>query len=206
MGQKVNPKIFRIPFIKSWDSNWFAVGSKYRFFLREDETIRKFIKKRLKGSEISNVKIERTANNLKITIHTAKPGLIIGRGGIGAQKLKKELEKLISKNETLELAVIEERQADISADCLLEEAIESLEKRVPYRRVMKRIIGRIEKSGAKGGKILLKGRLDGVEIARSEKMTCGNLPLQTLKANISYARGAAFTTYGCVGVKIWVYR
>ena len=206
MGQKVNPKIFRIPFVKSWDSSWFASGSRYRLFLREDETIRKFIKKKLKGAGISDIKIERTANNLKITIYTAKPGLIIGRGGIGAQKLKKELEKVISKDEILELAIVEEREPDISAACLLEEAIEALEKRIPYRRVMKRIISRIKKSRAKGGKIVLKGRLDGVEIARSEKMTCGNLPLHTIKADISYARGAAFTTYGCVGVKIWVYR
>jgi small subunit ribosomal protein S3 len=206
MGQKVNPKIFRIPFNKWWDSKWFANGFKYRFFVEEDEKIRKFIKKQLKNTGISNIEIERANNYLKITIYTAKPGLIIGKGGIGAQKLKQELEKIISKDETLELAVIEEKDSDLSPNCLLEEAIESLEKRVPYRRVMKRVIERIEKSKAKGGKIVLRGRLDGVEIARQEKMTCGKLPLHTLKADINYSRGTAFTTYGTVGVKIWIYR
>ncbi|MCD6096816.1 30S ribosomal protein S3 [bacterium] len=206
MGQKVHPKIFRIPKVKEWQSKWFALGKDYAKLLKEDQLIYDYLAKRLKGSGVSNIEISRTGNNIKVFIYTAKPGLVIGRGGVGAQNLKKELEGLIDKNQVLELSVFEEKQPELSAGVLVEEAVNALEKRVPYRRVMKRIIDRISKSKAKGGKIILKGRLDGIEIARSEKMIYGKMPLHTIDSDIDYAQGVAFTTYGCVGVKVWIYK
>ena len=169
--------------------------------------MRKFLVKRFKNCGISKIIIERSSNVIKIVINTAKPGLIIGKGGVDIEKLKTELKKsFIPKDISLEVNVVEEGAPNLSADILLEGAIADLEKRVPYRRVMKKTIKQAQMGGALGAKIALGGRLDGVEIARREKLTWGKLPLHTLRADIDYARAAARTIYGAVGAKIWVYR
>ncbi|OQX71787.1 30S ribosomal protein S3 [Candidatus Parcubacteria bacterium 4484_255] len=208
MGRKVNPKIFRIPFIDQWDSRWFANKNKFRYFLEEDLRIRKFLKRKLKNCGISRIIIERFAGMLRVIIRTAKPGLIIGKGGLDIEKLKKEikLEFLKNKELNLELNVVEEKSPSLSAEVVLEEAILELEKRMPYRRVLKKVVKRVQAGGAKGVKIVVKGRLGGVDIARAEKAIWGNLPLHTLRADIDYARGVAATTYGSIGVKVWVYK
>jgi len=208
MGRKVNPKIFRIPFINGWDSKWFADKNKFRHFLEEDLRIRKFLKTELKNCGISKIIIERFAGIVRIIIRTAKPGLIIGRGGLDIEKLKKAIKLNFLKNKelNLEINVIEEKSSLLAAEVVLEGAILELEKRMPYRRVLKKIIKQVQTGGAQGVKIIINGRLGGVEIARSEKAIWGKLPLQTLRADIDYARGIAATTYGSIGVKVWIYK
>ncbi len=208
MGRKVNPKIFRIPLINLWDSKWFANKNKFRHFLEEDLRIRKFLKTKLKNCGISKIIIERFAGTFRIIIRTAKPGLIIGRGGLDIEKLKKAIKPNFLKNKdlNLEINVIEEKSPLLAAEVVLEGAILELEKRMPYRRVLKKVIKQVQGGGAQGVKIIVKGRLGGAEIARSEKAIWGNLPLHTLRADIDYARGVATTTYGSVGVKVWIYK
>ena len=206
MGRKVNPKIFRIPLIRDWESKWFAKKHEFKQFLKEDIQIREFLSKRLKNCGVSNISIERLANIVRVSISTAKPGLIIGRGGLDIEKLKKELKVFVSDKIVLEVNVLEEKKPMLSADVILEGVIADLEKRFPFRRTMKKVIRNAKTSEAKGIKVILSGRLGGVEIARSEKLIWGNLPLHTLRADIDYSRGTAATTYGSVGVKIWVYR
>jgi len=207
MGRKVNPKIFRIPYIKDWDSKWFADKHKFKNFLKQDLEIRKFLEKKLKGCGIAKINIERLANTLRISIHTAKPGLVIGKGGVDIEKLKKEIKnKFLEEKLSLEVNVIEEKQPMFSAQVVLESAIIEIEKRVPFRKVMKKIIRQVKNSGVKGVKIIVAGRLGGAEIARSEKLIWGKLPLHTLRADIDYARGVAATIYGSIGIKIWIYK
>ena len=208
MGRKVNPKIFRIPLINQWDSRWFANKNKFRYFLAEDLRIRKFLKTKLKNCGISKIIIERSAGVFRIIIRTAKPGLIIGKGGLDIEKLKKTIKSEFLKNKelNLEVNVIEEKSPLLTAEVVLEGAILELEKRMPYRRVLKRVIKQVQAGRARGVKIIIKGRLGGAEIARPEKAIWGNLPLHTLRADIDYARGVAATTYGSIGVKVWIYK
>jgi small subunit ribosomal protein S3 len=207
MGQKSNPKILRTPIIRQWESQWFAKGHYFREFLKKDLKIRKFLVNKLKNAAIDKITIDKSGYNIKITITTARPGLIIGRGGVDIENLKKEIQKkFLDKGETLELNVQEIAAPVLSAQVLLETIIADLEKRVPYRRVMKRAIEQAKKAGALGVRVKLSGRLDGVEIARRETLSWGKMPLHTLRANIDYARGAAFTIYGAVGVKVWIYK
>ncbi len=208
MGRKVNPKIFRIPLINLWDSKWFANKNKFRHFLEEDLRIRKFLKIKLKNCGISQIIMERFAGVLRVIIRTAKPGLIIGRGGLDIEKLKKVIKSEFLKNKelNLEINVIEEKSPLLAAEVVLEGAILELEKRMPYRRVLKKVIKQVQAGKAQGVKIIIKGRLGGAEIARSEKAIWGNLPLHTLRADIDYARGTAATTYGSIGVKVWIYK
>ncbi len=208
MGRKVNPKIFRIPLINQWDSKWFANKNKFRYFLKEDLQVRKFLKTKLKNCGISNIVIERFAGTFKVIIRTAKPGLIIGRGGLDVEKLKKEIKAKLfeDKDLNLEVNIIEEKTPLLAAEVVLEGAIIEIEKRMPYRRVLKKVIKQIQGGGAQGAKIIIKGRLGGAEIARSEKAIWGRLPLHTLRADIDYARGVAVTTYGSIGVKVWIYK
>jgi len=207
MGHKVNPKIFRIPVIRDWESKWFAKDQKFRQFLKEDVQMRKFLAKKFKNCGISKVIIERSANIIRIIIHTAKPGLIIGKGGIDIEKLKTELKKsFIPKDISLEVNVLEEGAPMLSAACLLETAIAEVEKRTPVRRVMKKTLKVAQTGGALGAKIVVGGRLGGAEIARVEKLTWGKLPLHTLRADIDYSRGVANTLYGAIGIKVWVYK
>lgn len=207
MGRKINPKIFRIPLIRDWESKWFAEGPKFRQFLKEDLQIRRFLAKKFKNCGISNINIERLANTIRVIIQTAKPGLIIGRGGLDIEKVKDEVKsKFLTGSSVLEINVIEEKSPMLSAAVVLEGAISDLEKRFPHRRVIKKVIRQLKTTRALGAKIIIKGRLGGAEIARSEKLFWGKLPLHTLRADIDYARGVAATTYGCIGVKVWIYK
>jgi len=207
MGQKVNPKILRIPLIRQWESQWFAKGHSFREFLRKDLQIRKFLTTKLRHVGLDKITIEKSGYNVKIIITTAKPGLIIGRGGVDIENLKKEIQKrFLDKDEVLELNVQEVEAPLLSAQLILENIIADLEKRVPYRRAMKRAVSQVMKAGALGIKVKLSGRLDGVEIARRETLTKGRMPLHTMRANIDYARGTAFTIYGTIGVKVWIYK
>lgn len=206
MGQKVNPIIFRIGPIYHWTSKWFSKKN-YKEFLKQDVSIRKFIQQTLRDGAIEKVEIERSRGSMVITIYTAKPGFVIGRGGEGVESLKKKIqERFLQKDVSLTINIQEVKNPNMSAAILLQEIISDLEKRIPFRRVMKQAMSRAQKAQVKGIKIICSGRLNGVEIARSETFTWGNLPLHTIRADIDYKRGAAHTTYGTIGVKVWIYK
>jgi len=207
MARKVSPKIYRTPLIKEWQSKWFAKLSSFRKFLKTDVLIRNFLKKRLKNAGLGSIEIERPGGLLRIIIKTAKPGLVIGKGGVDVENVKKEIEtKLLEKGTNLEIQVQEISSPHLSAEVILEGIISDLEKRVPFRRVAKRAIEQVKRAGAQGVKIIVKGRLDGVEIARQEIFSWGKMPLHTIRADIDYTRGTAFTLYGAIGVKVWIYK
>lgn len=206
MGQKVNPKLFRIGQSESWRSKWFS-HKNYAAFLQQDYWIRKFLKKKLKDSGLDKIEIERSLNKIVINIYTAKPGLIIGRGGSGIEDLKKQITKeFLNKGDLLNINIFEVDNPNTSAEVVLQTMINDIEKRIPFRRVMKQNIEKVMRAGALGVKITMAGRLNGAEIAREETLHEGRMPLHTIRANIDYSRGAAFTTYGAVGIKIWVYK
>lgn len=206
MGQKVNPKIFRIGQSESWRSKWFA-SKQYADFLKQDYLIRKFIKEKLKNCGIDKIEIERSTKKIDINVYTAKPGLIIGRGGSGIEDLKKEINsKFLNKEDFLNINIYEVDNPSLSAEIVLQSMIADIEKRIPFRRVMKQNIDKVMRAGALGVKISMSGRLNGVEIAREENLHQGKMPLHTLRADIDYARGVAFTTYGVIGIKIWIYK
>jgi small subunit ribosomal protein S3 len=210
MGQKVNPKIFRLGIIRSWDSKWFSDSKKdYITNFMQDVKIRKFLMNELRESGVDRVEIERSSNKISINIFAAKPGLIIGRGGLGVDDLKKKVHnKFLKKHRLSEinLNITEADRPNLSAQILAQSMILDLEKRIPFRRVMKQAMSRAERAGALGVKVIVKGRLNGAEIARSEMLTTGKVPLHTLRADIDYARGAAKTIYGAIGVKVWIYK
>lgn len=213
MGQKVNPIIFRIGPLKTWTSKWYAPAKSYSKKLREDIEIRKYLHTKLRASGIDKIIIERSRENITITVHAAKPGLIIGRGGQGIEDVRKELlQKCLKKSQkkeekiSLNINIQEVSKANLSAGVVREQVIAELERRMPYRRVMKQAIDRVMKAGAMGVKIVTKGRLNGTEIARTEMLSEGKIPLHTLRADIDYSRGTARTTYGAIGVKVWIYR
>jgi small subunit ribosomal protein S3 len=208
MGQKVNPKILRTgpKLIYAWNSKWFN-EKEYKKYLKQDIEIREFLKKELKEAGIAEIEIERSATTLTITIHSARPGLIIGRGGTGAEELKNKLkEKISDKKININLNIVEVSKPNLSAELVLQGIIADIEKRVPYRRTMKQAIDKVLKAGAKGIKVSVSGRLDGVEIARSETLSQGRIPLHTLRADIDYASGMARTIYGAIGIKVWIYK
>ena len=203
MGQKVSPHGLRVGVIKDWDSKWFADKNKFADFLVEDNKVREFVKKKLYAAGVSKVAIERAADNkIKIIVMTAKPGMVIGRSGTGIDDLKGELEKMTGKNIIIDIKEV--RRAELDAQLTAESIAQALERRVSFRRAMKQAIGRTMKAGAKGIKVLTSGRLGGAEIARSEKYSEGNVPLHTLRANIDYGFAEADTTYGKLGVKVWI--
>src|SRR3989338_8602954 len=206
MGQKVNPKIFRLGQFNSWDSRLFSQKN-YIKFLHEDMVIKKFLKTELREAAVERIEIERSANVVTVIIHTAKPGIIIGRGGQGVEELKKKIKtKILKSKVNLNLTIKEVKNPNVSAELVLQSMVTDLEKRIPFRRVMKQAIGRVEKSSALGVKVVVAGRLNGAEIARTESLSSGSLPLHTLRADIDYSRGAARTTYGAIGVKVWIYK
>ncbi|RJQ35598.1 30S ribosomal protein S3 [Candidatus Parcubacteria bacterium] len=206
MGKKVNPRVFRLGMSEKWRSRWFS-GRDFAKFLEQDISIRKFINKELHEAAIDKVEIERSRGEIKINITAAKPGLIIGRGGAGIEELKKKISKnFLDKNTKLAINITEVSVPGLSANVILESIKEDLEKRIPYRRVMKQNIDKVMKAGGKGVKILVSGRLNGADIARREKLTEGKIPLQTIRANIDYTRGVARTMYGAIGVKVWIYK
>jgi len=207
MTHKTDARIIRIPTTKEWPSRWFALKRHYQENLVKDVKVREYLSKKLKEASYSKIEIEKEFDRLKVIIYTPKPGLIIGKGGGEIEKIKKEIEKnFLKKGESLEVNVIEEKRPALSAQVLVYEAIADLEKRVPYRRVLKRIISEAKSGGALGCKVILKGRLGGVEIARAEKLKWGSLPLTTLRSDIDFAKGEAQTLYGKIGVKVWVYK
>ena len=203
MGQKVNPHGFRVGVNKNWNSKWFADKSNFADFLVEDNKVRNYVKKKLYAAGVASVVIERpAADKVKVIIATARPGMVIGRAGDGIDELKKSLIKLTGK--TVEISIEEVRRSELDAQLTAESIAQALERRVSFRRAMKSAIQRTMKSGAKGIKVLVSGRLGGAEIARSEKYSEGNVPLHTLRADIDYGFAEADTTYGKIGVKVWV--
>ncbi|MDR3296256.1 MAG: 30S ribosomal protein S3 [Clostridiales Family XIII bacterium] len=201
MGQKVSPHGLRVGIIKDWDSKWYADKTHFADFLVEDNKIREYVKRKLYAAGISRILIERTAE-IKVIVLTDKPGIVIGRSGEGINELKRPLEKMTKK--TVAIDIIEIRRAELDAQLTAENIAQALEKRISFRRAMKQAITRTMKSGAKGMKVLVSGRLGGAEIARNEKYSEGNVPLHTLRADINYGFAEADTTYGKVGVKVWI--
>ena len=203
MGQKVSPHGLRVGVIKDWDSKWYADKNNFADYLVEDNKVREFVKKKLYAAGVSKVLLERAAENkLKVIVLTAKPGMVIGRSGTGIEDLKKDLEKMTGK--VILIDIKEVRRTELDAQLTAESIAQALERRVSFRRAMKQAIGRTMKAGAKGIKVLTSGRLGGAEIARSEKYSEGNVPLHTLRANIDYGFAEADTTYGKLGVKVWI--
>lgn len=211
MGQKVNPHGLRVGIIKDWDSKWFANDKNFSELLVEDVKLRKYIKNRHYTSGISKIEIERAADKLKLNIFTSKPGMIIGRGGTGIDELRNEIRKIIAvrtgtnKSEVL-INISEIKYSELDAQLSAENIASQLEKRISFRRAMKQAMTRTMKTGAKGIKTAVSGRLGGAEIARTEHYHEGTIPLQTLRADIDYGFAEANTTYGKIGVKVWIYK
>ena len=210
MGRKVHPFIFRLGTVNDWKSRWFD-RKKYKELLEQDVKLRAFVLKRLSKAAINLVEIERSANVLKIIIETARPGLVIGRGGSGVEELKQEIKKIICKNNPeisnvdVNLEINEIRDPNSHAAIVAQDIASQIERRMPYRRVIKQTLDKIiQSNGVQGAKISVKGRLNGAEIARKEWLKKGRLSLQTLRANIDYAEATAYTTYGTIGVRVWI--
>ena len=212
MGQKVNPHGLRVGIIKDWDSKWYAKDRDFADNLVEDYKIREFLKKKLYAAGISKVEIERAAGRLKVTVFTAKPGVVIGKGGAEIEKIKGDLQKLIDKTserktkEKLSIDIKEIKRPDRDAQLVAENIADQLENRVSFRRAMKSCMQRTMKAGALGIKTMCAGRLGGADMARTETYSDGTIPLQTLRADIDYGFAEADTTYGKVGVKVWIYK
>lgn len=209
MGQKIHPKSHRLGIIEDWNSKWFSNKQNFRNQLKDDVDIRRFLAKRLRDARVENVFIERTGkdNEIVVNVHTAKPGMVIGRGGEGIEEIKKEIEKKVLLGKTkIKLNIHEVRQAALSAPVVGQNIGYDIERRMPYRRTVKQALENVKKAGAKGVKIQVKGRLNGAEIARCEMFSWGSVPLHTFRANIDYAEVQANTTYGCIGIKVWIYK
>lgn len=203
MGQKVSPHGLRVGVIKDWDSKWYAGKENFADYLVEDNKIRNYIKKKLYAAGVSKVLLERaTDNQIKVIVLTGKPGMVIGRSGNGIDELRAELVKMTGKKISIDIKEV--RRTELDAQLTAESIAQALERRISFRRAMKQAIGRTMKAGAKGIKVLCSGRLGGAEIARSEKYSEGNVPLHTLRADINYGFAEADTTYGKIGVKVWI--
>jgi small subunit ribosomal protein S3 len=203
MGQKVNPHGLRVGIIKDWDSRWYADGKDFSDNLVEDYKIREFLKKRLYSAGISKIEIERSTDRVRVLVYTAKPGVVIGKGGAEIEKLKAELSAYSTKKVLVDIKEV--KKADCDAQLVAENIAEQLERRISFRRAMKSCMGRAIKAGAKGIKTSVSGRLGGADMARTEFYSEGNIPLQTLRADIDYGFAEADTTYGKIGVKTWIY-
>jgi len=203
VGQKVHPKGFRIGVIRDWDSNWYA-DRDYTELLHEDFKVRKYIKDTFYAAGISRIEIQRTGNRVRVTIHTAKPGIIIGRGGTEVENLKANLVKMTNKNVSINIQEI--KKPELDAQIVAENIAQQLEKRVAFRRAMKQSVGRTMRAGGIGIKVAISGRLGGAEIARTEWYSEGKVPLHTLRADIDYGLAEADTTYGKIGIKVWINR
>ena len=203
MGQKVNPHGLRVGVIKDWDSRWFTTDKKeFGALLLEDHNIRKFLKNKLYSAGVAKIEIERSANKIKLDFHVAKPGVVIGRAGAGIEALKAELEKMTKKN--IIVNIVEVKAIDKNAQLVAENIALAIERRVAFRRAMKQAVQRALKAGAKGIKVAASGRLGGAEMARTEGYSEGNVPLQTLRSDIDYGFAEADTTYGKIGIKVWI--
>lgn len=204
MGQKVHPHGFRVGVIKDWDTRWYADKKNFANFLVEDDKIRKFVKNKLFNAGCSRIEIERAANKLTVNAHVGKPGIVIGRGGAGIEALKADLEKLTGK--TVAVNIFEIKSVDTDAQLVAENIASQIERRISFRRAMKQVMGRAMKSGAKGCKTMVSGRLNGADIARREGYRDGSIPLQTIRADIEFGFAEAKTTYGRIGCKVWIYK
>ena len=204
MGQKMHPHGLRVGVIKDWNSKWYANSKDFSDFLVEDHKIREYIKKKLFVSGISKIEIERTAKAVKVNVYTAKPGLVIGKGGAIAETLKADLQKMIEKD--ISLNIVEVKNADLDAQLVAENICGQLERRISFRRAMKQAMQKSMKAGALGIKTSVSGRLGGADMARTEFYKEGTIPLQTLRADIDYGFYEADTTYGKIGVKVWIYK
>lgn len=206
MGQKVNPHGLRVGVIKNWSSRWYADKKDFAKFLEEDFKIRKILKKKYYSAGISKIEIERSAKKIKLSIHTAKPGVIIGKGGAGIELVKAEVQKIDTTSSAIVINIVEVKVIDMDAQLVAENIALQLERRVSFRRAMKQAIQRTMKMKAKGIKTAVSGRLGGADIARTEHYHEGTIPLQTLRADIDYGFAEADTTYGKLGVKVWIYK
>lgn len=205
MGQKVNPHGLRVGVIQDWNAKWIADKKDYAKFIKEDDKIRSFLKRKYFQSGISKIVIERSEGKVIVDIHTGRPGVLIGKAGAGAEEIKAEVQKIIG-DKALVLNIIEVKRPDMDAQLVAEAIAAQLEKRVSFRRAMRQCMGRATRSGAKGIKTMVSGRLDGAEIARCEQYHEGSIPLHTLRADIDYGFAQALTTFGIIGVKVWIYR
>lgn len=203
MGQKINPNGFRIGYIRDWESKWYA-DKNYAEYLHEDIKIREYVENRLKDAAVSSIELERAANRINVTIKTAKPGMVIGKGGSEVEALRKSLSALTGKK--VHVNIFEIKQADLDAKLVADNIARQLENRISWRRAQKQTISRTMRAGAKGIKTQVSGRLGGADIARSEDYSEGTVPLHTLRADIDYGTAEADTTYGKLGVKVWIYR
>ena len=204
MGQKVNPHGLRVGVIKDWDSRWYARNEKVGDLLVEDYNLRKELKKRLYSAGVPKIEIERAADKIKIYVHCARPGVVIGKGGEEIEKLRVELEQKLGKS--VAQNIVEVKSPDIDAQLVAENIAQQLEKRIAFRRAMKNAMGRAMRMGALGIKVQASGRLNGAEIARTEQYHDGTIPLQTIRADIEYGFAEAATTYGRIGIKVWIYK
>ncbi len=206
MGQKISPTSLRVGILNDWASTWFG-GRKYIPYLKDDLNVREFLDLKLKNMGVADIRIQRGSDTLNVIITTCRPGLLIGRGGTGIEELKKAISKRLKKKIAVRLEILEFRNPEESAKVMAESIVEQLEKRIPFRRLMKQTLMKIMTSRqVKGAKIYMGGRLDGAEIARAEHLEEGSLPLQTLRADIDYAKATAHTTFGTIGVKVWIYK
>ena len=209
MGQKVHPTGYRIGITTSWRSRWFSQRNSFRKQLQEDVRIREYIKKKLADARVEKVEIERSGKSpeVVVTVYTAKPGMVIGRGGTGIEDLKCSVEKDITKHQTrVKINIQEIRQSALCAEVVGQNIASDIERRIPFRRAARQSLDQVQKAGAKGVKIRLGGRLNGADIARSEKFAWGSIPLHTLRADIDYAHVQAHTTYGVIGIAVWIYK
>lgn len=204
MGQKVNPQGLRVGVIKNWDSRWFVKKNKIASTIVEDFNLRKFLKARLYSAGVPKIEIERDESKVRLHIHCAKPGMVIGKGGVEIEKIRQACEKIIKK--PVIINIIEIKSIDMNAQLVAESIAQQLERRISFRRAMKQAMGRTMKSGARGIKTQVSGRLGGAEIARTEHYHEGTIPLQTIRADIDYGFAEAKTTYGIIGVKVWLYK
>lgn len=206
MGQKISPTSLRVGIHKDWKSRWFS-ARQYQHFLKEDMAIRAFLQRKLRGMSVDRITIERSPDLLTVTIATARPGLIIGRAGTGIEDIKKAVRRMIKRKTAVRMDIVEVKSPESSAAIMAESMAEQIEKRIQYRRLLKQSLAKIMANrSVKGAKVTLSGRLDGNEIARVEHLEEGSLPLATLRADIDFAKATAYTTYGTVGVKVWIYK
>jgi len=206
LGQKISPTSYRIGINKDWLSRWFG-RRKYVEYLKNDVAVRDFLSKRLKNTAVDRIELERGTDMLNILIYTARPGLIIGRGGTGVEELKSAVRQLLKKKVGIRVEIQEVKNPEASAAIMAESVVDQIEKRIPFRRVMKQTVAKIiANKDVAGVKMQISGRLDGAEIARLEHLEQGSLPLQTIRADIDFAKATAMTTYGTIGVKVWIYK
>ena len=204
MGQKVSPVGLRIGINRSWEANWYANKKDFSKYLENDLKIRKFLEKKLKDAGVSSIEIERNTKRCEVIIHTSKPGVIIGKGGEEIKKLKREISKLVS--EDVQISIVDIKKPDLDATLVANSIAAQIENRASFRMAQKKAIRNVMKAGAKGVKTLVSGRLNGADIARSERYSEGTIPLHTLRANVDYAVSEADTTFGKIGVKVWIYK